>query len=248
MSEGNFVWYELFTSDAEAAKAFYAKVVGWTMTKAPVTHVDYTLINAGDRPVAGLMQVPQDGSMPPHWGGHIGVADVDATTAAVEAKGGRLVHGPEDIPDVGRFSVVADPQGAVFFLFRGNGGMPPRLGPQAPGQIGWHELHSSDWEAGFGFYAGLFGWEKGMDVDMGGMGTYQTYMAGDQGGGMFNDGQSPQPYWAFYFNVDDIDAAATRVTDAGGKILMGPHQVPGGSWILNAVDPQGALFSLVAPR
>lgn len=59
--------------------------------------------------------------------------------------------------------------------------------------------------------------------------------------------QIPVPVWQFYFNVPAIDAAAKRVTDNGGKILMGPMEVPGGSWIVQGMDPQGAHFALMAP-
>jgi predicted enzyme related to lactoylglutathione lyase len=102
----------------------------------------------------------------------------------------------------------------------------------------------------FPFYADTFGWGKGDAVELGPMGTYQLFTAGEQPiGGMFNKLPAmPAPYWLYYFNVGDIDAAGQRATDAGGRILHGPMQVPGGNWILQATDPQGGMFALTGPR
>jgi predicted enzyme related to lactoylglutathione lyase len=60
--------------------------------------------------------------------------------------------------------------------------------------------------------------------------------------------EAPRPFWLYYFNVDAIDAATTRVTDAGGKIINGPMAVPGDQWIVHGLDPQGAMFGLLAAK
>ena len=130
-----------------------------------------------------------------------------------------------------------------------NGPDQPVVPASTPGHIGWHELYTSDWKAAFDFYSGQFGWTNAGDFDMGPMGIYQTFTAGpESGGGIMNKpAQIPVPVWQFYFNVTGIDASARRVTDNGGKILMGPMEVPGGSWIVQCQDPQGAHFALMAP-
>lgn len=189
--------------------------------------------------------------MSPAWMGYIGVDDVDAAAAGVAEAGGAIHRPPEDIPDVGRFAVVADPQGAVFMLLHGATEGPP---PQAfkadvPGHIGWNELHTTDWESGLAFYSKLYGWRKADTMDMGPMGKYALFAdAGEAIGGMMNNPEVPRPAWLFYFNVDDIDAAEGRVRAHGGKVLHGPAEVPGGAWIVQAQDPQGAMFALVGPR
>jgi predicted enzyme related to lactoylglutathione lyase len=112
-------------------------------------------------------------------------------------------------------------------------------------------LHTTDWPAAFGFYAALFGWTKGEPFDMGPMGVYQLFATGDcPVGGMMNMTAEPKapPHWLYYFNVEAIDAAVARVAAAGGQVLNGPMQVPGGSWIVQGLDPQGAPFALVGPR
>ena len=250
MQQGDFIWYELCTADPAAAADFYAQVVGWTVKPSPLPGMDYRLACLGDRPVAGIMTLPPE-QMPPRpvWFGYIAVDDVDAKAAEIKAAGGAIHKPPMDIPTIGRFAVVADPQGAVFMLFKGMGEAPPPLAMMQTGSIGWHELHTSDWQKAWSFYAQEFGWTKDVAHDMGPMGTYQIFKASALPiGGMVTDGQSPHPYWLYYFVVDDIDAGLARVQAHGGTLLFGPQEVPGGAWIVNAQDPQGGVFALVGMR
>jgi uncharacterized protein len=251
-SANPFVWYDLMTTDAPSALAFYRAVTGWDTMAGPPDS-GYTVLTAGTVPIGGLMELPhaaRDAGARPGWMGYVGVGDVDAVAARVVQAGGVLHRAPEDILDIGRFAVVADPQGAAFTLFNGTGEAPAAAPPWAPGHIGWRELCAADWETAFAFYAALFGWTKGEAIDMGPMGIYQLFATGDaaMGGMMTRQDPSIRPFWLYYINVDDINAAATRVRDAGGQIRNGPHQVPGGSWIVQGVDPQGAVFAMVAPR
>jgi hypothetical protein len=201
--------------------------------------------------IAGLMPAPPDmQGAPPMWLGYIGVEDVDAYAAKMTAAGGSVKRPPEDIPNgVGRFAVVADPHGAAFYLFQSNAMQPPE-NPGAPGCIGWHELHAGDGEAAWSFYSGLFGWTKTEDMDMGPMGVYRMFATGGSavGGIMTRMPQTPVPFWLYYFNVEAIDAAVERVKEGGGQIVNGPMEVPGGLWIVQGIDPQGAMFALVAPK
>jgi predicted enzyme related to lactoylglutathione lyase len=204
--------------------------------------------------VAGLMRIPEAARAAgarPAWTGYIGVDDVDAYAARVKAAGGTIHHPCEDIPGVGRFAVVGDPQGAVFILFKGSTDEPPApLAPDAPGRVSWHELHAGDLDSAFAFYAGLFGWTKAEAVDMGPMGVYQTFATGGApvGGMMTRTPQTPMPFWLYYFNVEAVDAAIARVNAGGGRVVNGPHQVPGGSWIAQCFDPQGAMFAIVGTK
>ncbi|HUI20259.1 MAG TPA: VOC family protein [Methylocella sp.] len=251
-SAGKFVWYDVMTSDPKAAESFYCKVIGWEAKDAGMTNHPYTLFSARPVMIGGLMPIPDEVramGIPPHWTGYIGVDDVDAYAARVKEAGGAIHRAPEDIPGVGRFAVAADPHGAVFNLFKGMGGQGPQpVEPGTPGHVGWHELHAGDGESAFAFYSGLFGWTKGEAIQMGEMGVYQVFKIDDtQAGGMMTKmPQTPQPFWLYYFNVDAIDAAAARVRDGGGQIIHGPMQVPGGAWIVQCLDPQGAMFAMVA--
>jgi predicted enzyme related to lactoylglutathione lyase len=252
MSNARFVWYELMTADAADAAAFYENVVGWTSRDAGMEGQPYTLMLVGEAQVAGVMNTPKElqaiGAKPT-WSGYIGVDDVDAMAARVLQAEGKILRPGTDIPDIGRFAVVADPQGSSFLLFKPSRDEPPlRPAPGSPGTVGWHELHAVEWKGAFEFYSTLFGWTKGEAIDMGPMGVYQLFeIDGVPSGGMMTKPpEAPAPGWRYYINVDRIRAAAARVAQFGGQVVMGPHQVPGGSWIVQGVDPQGAEFALVS--
>jgi len=253
---GKFVWYELMTTDQEAAEAFYRAVVGWKTADAGQPDMRYTILSAGERGVAGLMALPAEACAAgarPGWIGYVGVADVDAAAARLTGAGGLIHRPPADIPNVGRFAVVADPGGAVFALFtpRASEQEPAPVAPNTPGHVGWHELYAADGEEkAFAFYAGQFGWTTADKLDMGPTGTYRIFATGGAplGGMMNKPAEMPGSAWQYYFNVAGIDAAIERITANDGQVLMGPHEVPGGSWIVQGTDPQGAMFALVAPN
>lgn len=252
-AHGKFVWYELMTTDTKAAEEFYDDVVGWTSEDSGMPGAGYTLFKTdGDLRVAGLMTMPEGAlkmNAPPAWLGYIGVDDVDASAKQLKELGGTVHREPDDIPNIGRFAVVTDPHGAVFALFKGNGEM-PELAQNANGNVGWHELMAGDLAVEFPFYQKMFGWGKEEAMDMGEMGVYQIFSHGGAqiGGMMTKPAEIPSPYWGYYFNVAALDAAVERATSRGAKIIMGPMEVPGGAWVINGVDPQGAHFSLVSPK
>ena len=252
MSTPRFVWYELMTSDADAAASFYADVVGWKAEDSGMPGVSYKLLKVGQARTAGLMQMPAELAainLPPSWRGYVMVDDVDASVARLLQLGGKVLRPADDIPGVGRFAPVTDPQGAAFVLFKPMPAEPPVLPPAGtPGTIGWHELHAMDEPTAFDFYAAMFGWTKAEGLDMGPMGTYQLFEIDGvpSGGVMTKVPEAPAPGWLYYFHVDAIDAAAQRVARLGGTVTMGPMEVPGGDWVLNGRDPQGAPFALTS--
>ena len=251
-SHGNFVWYELMTTDSKAAESFYRNVIGWSASDAGMPGTNYTILSAGETKVAGLMTLPPEARKAgarPAWIGYILADDVDEYAGRVQQAGGSVYRAPSDIPGVGRFSVAADPYGAAFALFKPTAGEEQkRHAPSTPGSIGWHELQAGDGPGAFAFYSGLFGWTKADALDMGPRGVYQMFATGGApiGGIMTKFDEFPAPMWLYYFNVDGIDAAIERVKDNGGQVLMGPQDVPGGSWIVQCLDPQGAMFAAVS--
>ena len=147
--------------------------------------------------------------------------DADAAAERIKQLGGAVYAPPTDLPDICRFAVVADPQMATLALVKGVN--PARRSP--PGRArrgGWagHESLAADWEKAFAFYGELFGWQKA-DSHFGVMGTYQGFSAGGETiGGMFTKPATlPLPFWLYYFNIDDVQAAAKRVEAGGGQIL-----------------------------
>ncbi len=250
---GKFCWYELITPDVPAAARFYGSVIGWSTRDSGMPSMNYTLAYAGESQIAGLMETPAEAKgMPPLWMGYIFTDKIEETLKDITANGGKIHRQPQDIPGVGRFAIAADPHGAVFSLFTTDDEGPEQPGMMTPGHVGWHELMAGKLDEAWAFYEKTFGWTKDMAVDMSenDMGVYQTFgvRGGDMIGGMMtNPPVSPAPpFWGYYFVVEGLDAAAKRVTDGGGKVVMGPMEVPGGAWIVNCTDPQGAFFSLVA--
>jgi predicted enzyme related to lactoylglutathione lyase len=256
---GRFVWYELMTTDPAAAQAFYTDVVGWGTAPFEGAPIPYTMWMKGETPVGGVFEIPAEsgeGSIPPHWMGHVGVPDVDGTAERVKELGGRVIMGPDDVPNVGRFVVFADPQGAVIAAFKGLQEMSTEDANPQPGDVSWHELATTDHEGAFDFYSDLFGWEKQQAMDMGEAGVYQMYGRGDRMlGGMYNKSaglpdpdklkaEPGPPAWLYYFRVGDLDVAVRKVKAKGGKIVVEPMEVPGGSRIAVGFDPQGAAFGL----
>lgn len=246
----DFVWYDVMTTDITAAAAFYADVVGWTTKDSGMPGDPYLLLLDGETMVGGIMKAPE--GVPPGWMGYVGVPDIHAKLEALVAAGGTVHRPATDIPGVGRFAVVADPDGAGFMLFQPIDGREaaPKVAPMQPRRVGWHELHAGSLDRAWPFYAGLFGWTKGEGHDMGGF-VYQTFATGDAGtnGGMMTKMPStPVPHWAYYIAVPDFDAAVARAERGGATLLMQPMQVPGGTWICPAKDPQGAHFHLIGER
>ncbi len=265
---GDFVWYELITPDPDAAQAFYAPLLGWTVRDAGMPGMDYRLAATAESDVAGLMRTPPGAPIPPAWLGYVGVDDVDAMVAAFRADGGTVHMPPDEIPGVGRFAFVADPQGASLYVMKPT---PPAGRPDAeslsfsydrprPGHCAWNELATRDPEAALQFYGRHFGWVHGGEMDMGALGAYRFLrhagrapegsppMQGILGAVMRCPPEMPRPAWTFYFRVPDIDAAVAHVGAHGGTVTVPPMEIPGGEFSMNAVDPQGAPFGLVGAR
>ncbi len=254
---GDFIWYELMTSDAKAAAVFYGKVVGWIANDADMPGMDYRMFAmAGEEAVAGLMALTPEmgsGGAMPGWFGYVGVDDVDKMVASITDGGGAMHVEPQDIPGVGRFAMVADPQGASFYVMRSASDKAslsfasdmPRVGHCA-----WNELSTSDQPAAHHFYGQRFGWVQDGDMDMGPLGKYDFLRHGDGmiGAIMPKIPEMPVSAWTYYFRVADIDAAQEAIEMNGGSITQPPIEIPGGDLSLCAIDPQGASFGLVGAR
>jgi uncharacterized protein len=252
-SHGRFVWYELTTTDMQAANAFYTAVVGWGTRDASMAGLPYTVFTAGNASVSGMMELPKDARKTgerPMWIGYICVDDVDAAADRIERLGGAVHVPPQDILYVSRFSVVSDPQMATFALFKWQSpGNEQPINLRTRGHVGWHELLAHDWEKAWAIYSELFGWQKA-EANVGAMGAYQQFSAGGQtiGGMMTKPPTVPVSCWLYYFNVGDIDAAVKRVKAGGGQVLRGPIEVLDSNWIVQCADPQGAIFALAGHR
>jgi predicted enzyme related to lactoylglutathione lyase len=252
-SQGRFAWYELSTTDVPRAKAFYLNVMGWGAQDTSVPGRAYTLFTAGNASVSGMMELTDEARKlggKPSWLGYVAVDDVDDIADRIRCLGGIVHVPPTDVANISRYSILTDPQTARLGLitWRKPGQEQPAE-MDAQGHVSWHELLAADWEKALAFYGELFGWQKA-NANIGEMGTYQLFSGGGQtiGGMLTKPPTIAGPFWLYYFNIDDIDAAAQRVKAGGGQILDGPLEVPGGSWIVQCTDPQGAIFGLEGKR
>lgn len=254
--QGSWVWYELMSPDPEGSRTFYEAVVGWTMTTGHGENNDYGFITAPDGAMVGrLLRLGQDMASHgarPCWLGYVGVDQVDASLVAIEAAGGKVLMPATDIAMAGRVAMVADPGGAPFYVITPT---PPPGGGQSTafsampqlGHCGWNELLAGDAARATQFYTDRFGWTLPDAMDMEPMGKYQfiAHNGTTVGAIMGKPDAAPAPTWCHYFWVDSIAAAKGRIEGSGGQVVNGPHEVPGPLWIVQGVDPQGTLFSLV---
>ncbi|HEX3347123.1 MAG TPA: VOC family protein [Acetobacteraceae bacterium] len=249
MSASRFVWYELLTRDVDAATAFYGPLLGWQAQDFPGGEGRYVTVSVDGRGVGGVMALPE-GMSKPFWLGYIGTSDIGGSVRRFTDAGGVVHREPWEIPGVGQLALVADPQGAGIAFFQSAENRTSEAFDQnRPGHGNWHELHTTDPEAAAQFYAGQFGWTLGAAMPMGAMGTYQIFEAdGTQLGGIMRAQGPMPPMWAYYyFGVPSSRAAAARIAESGGTVLNGPQEVPGGAMIVQARDPQGAMFAVVGP-
>ena len=250
---GRPVWYELMTTDTAAAETFYKKVIGWTAAPFDASPMPYTIFKrSGEAQVAGLMPRPEGMNMPPFWAMYVGVPKLEEAVAHITRLGGGALSEVIEVPTVGRLQMMRDPQGAAFYIIQPSS---PEGRPETAPEVGeasWHELMTTDAPAAMKFYSEVFGWRPSEAMDMGALGKYQMFdRPHGMIGGMMNrppEMANVPPFWAIYFLVPEINAAAERVKANGGRILQGPMEVPGGDWIVNAEDPQGAAFALHAKK
>lgn len=253
---GDFIWYELMTPDAEAAKTFYDAVVGWDFGESSAEYNGYRMINTRDGSFAGgvlpITPEMQEHGARPTWLGYLYVSDVDSKVGSIETAGGKTYMAPTDIPNVGRIAMVTDPQGAPFYVMKpipptGRENEPSTVfSPDKPGRCAWNELSTSDPVAARRFYEEQFGWTTDNFMPMGEHGEYRfiDHHGLTLGAIAGNMGEQP-PHWRFYFRVPFVSEAKEAVEAKGGKVLMGPMEVPGGDHIVIGMDPQGAEFALV---
>lgn len=250
---GHFVWYELLTTDVAAASRFYGSVMRWGTRDASTPGLTYSLLTAEQVPVSGVMDLPPEGrkqGATPRWIGYVAVEDVDACVAQVKRLGGVVFVPPND-SNIGRISVLADPQAATLAVVSGLRYGETRLAQLSQsGRVGWHELLAVDAAESLVFYRELFGWEAAAARTGGPVESYRMFAVGGQPlGGMFNKLPSvPAPFWLYYFNVGDLDEAMARVRSGGGEVFQGPIELPDGGWMARCIDPQQAMFALQGPR
>jgi predicted enzyme related to lactoylglutathione lyase len=259
---GSFIWYELMTSNANAAARFYGAVVGWQIAGTPdpqAAGMDYRLIGRDDGGSAGgVMQLAPDmlaRGARPSWVAYLHVPHVDKAVQDITADGGQLLM-PKMVLPVGEIAMVADPMGAPFYVMSP---VPPPDKPDAtsdvfsvdrPQHVRWNELRTPDLARAQAFYTRHFGFQCNESMAMGP--EHGDYLFIDHeglrvGGMMRSADPAALSGWTFYIGVPCALTAKRAIEAHGGSIVMDLHQVPGGDWVLIATDPQGARFGVVGP-
>ena len=242
-----FVWLDLMSTNPMGAMAFYAEVLGHAVRDIDMGSFTYHQLAASGKDIGGIVPFDAEHGWPSHWVPYIEVADVDALCEQAKALGGSVSVPPFDIPGVGRTAVVNDPAGAIFspIAFVGDG-MPASEGEPEPGQVSWMELSTTDLDGAAAFYAQLLGWTT-TDMDMGAMGPYKVFRAGELsvGGAMTKPEGSPgRSAWLTYFVSPDVDGAVAKAKERGATLLAEPFDVPDIGRMALLIDPWGAAFAV----
>ncbi|MDE2973299.1 MAG: VOC family protein [Gemmatimonadota bacterium] len=243
---GRFSWHELMTPDPDSARDFYSAITGWSTGTWDAGGKPYEMWMNGDMPVGGLMDLPAP-EVPPCWLAYVSTPGLDGTLAKVRDRGGSVLK-EMAVPQVGRFAVLADPQGGVIAAIEPEGDAAGHDGPPELGEFSWHELATGDADAAWAFYSDVFGWRAADRMDMGETGFYQMFGLGAHPlGGIFNGPPEMRAIgWLLYVRVPDVHAAVKTVADLGGRVLNGPMEVPDGDVIAQCTDPQGVAFAVHA--
>lgn len=244
-TQGKFVWHELATQDPEAALKFYGELFGWTYKTGEMGPMKYHEIMVQGRPIGGITGI-MGPARPAAWSGYVTVDDVDAAVQRALRNGGKVLTPAMDIPDTGRFAVLADPTGAALAPFSYPKAAPDKSDlAYQPGTFGWNELMTDDTAAAGRFYGEVYGWSLRAQ-DMGPMGTYHLFQheGKDVAGMMTRPPEAPVSFWMYYVLTEDTKASLQKAVALGAKACMEPMDVPGVGRIAAFNDPTGAMIAL----
>jgi predicted enzyme related to lactoylglutathione lyase len=242
-THGRFVWHDLTTPSMAGAQEFYGKLLGWTFKSVETGpgQPAYALIQLGDRQIGGITETPAGSHFPPYWLGYVSVSDVDATADAAQAAGGRVAMGPAEIPHVGRFALLEDPQGGAVIAFKAVQG--DVEAPERPGlgEFCWDRLNSTTPDASAAFYTRVFGWSAEAVPGS----TNRMFRHGDLPTASLATMPFEGPaHWLTYLNVADLNESRARAEWLGAEILVDQLDVPGVGTLAIVRDPQRAVFCL----
>jgi len=254
---GTFSWPELATTDQTGAVAFYRALFGWDVDDMPMGPGDrYSIFKLRGLDVsAGYTMRPDELKMglPPHWNAYVTVANVDEAAQRAQELGAKVLAPPFDVFGAGRMAVLQDPTGAVFQLWQAARSVGAKLLAE-PGALCWTELTTSDTDAAEKFYTAMFGWTPKHAAPGSPMPYTEFTVTGETNPSI---GMMPKPphlpphvpsFWLPYFQVTDVDATAAKATSLGGQIHFGPQDIPDAGRFVVLADPQGAAFSVFAPK
>ncbi len=244
---GTPCWVDLQVDDPDAAATFYTALFNWDVAPGDDAMGGYRMCTIGGRAVAGLSPKPPGmETMPSTWNTYLACDDADASAAQIEAAGGQVIMGPENVGPFGRMFFAVDPGGAAFGGWQAGEHAGAGLVNEA-GALVWEDCWTPDLEAAKAFYAKVFGYTyEELPGDM----TYEMFKLADRGiGGIALIG-ADQPaempaYWNVYFSVPDTDAAVLTASDAGAQVVMPAEDTPYGRMAI-VQGPHHEQFTLIA--
>lgn len=251
---GDPIWVDLFTTDADRAIAFYGDVFDWTAERAP-EFGNYITFRKDGKVVAGGME--NDGSTdgPDQWTVYLASTDAKATADQAAAHGGFVVLPVQDVGDLGRFAILGDAGGAGVGIwepgtmggFEARGNVADGRWSDHIGAPSWFELHTPAYDTSLEFYRDVFGWQDPFTIADTPEFRYTTIHSTSPMLGGVIDTTPHEPgspaYWTVYFGVDDVDAAAAKIVDLGGSIVVPAADTPYGR-LAAVTDPGGVRFSI----
>ena len=239
--QGEFCWAELTTSDGNGAKHFYTSMFGWAADEVPMAPGEppYVMLRKDGKDAAALYE---NKKLPPHWASYVAVKSADEIAKKAKSLGGKVVAEPFDVMDVGRMAVIQDPQSATFCIWQAGRHIGAKVVGE-PNTMCWNELMTEDIESARKFYSALFGWKPKISPG------YTEMLVGDTAtGGMMQiteEMKGMPSHWWPYFAVADCDASTKKVQSLGGKLHMGPQDIPDTGRFAVLEDPQGAWFNII---
>lgn len=260
---GRPIWYELMTPDPGAVAAFYRATLGWEIPAeghSMPNGAEYREITRTDGGHAGGV-LTLTAPMAAHgvtsaWFPYFHAEDVDEAVSAAERAGAAVFMPPWSLDGVGRMAMLADPQGASFYLMDPTpppdnpSAMSDAFDPAKPGHCRWNELNTPDAAGAWRFYGALFDWRRGTSMPMGELGDYQLIGLDGVDIGAVNPAvpAGRGAYWLPVFGVVDIERAKAAVVAHGGSITEDLQEVPGGELVLTATDPGGAVIGFIGRK
>lgn len=243
---GTFCWPELSTPDQKNAVAFYRELFGWDVNDQPIGPTEtYSMFKVRGLDVAAAYSMrPEErqSGAPPHWNAYVSVANADEAVKRAQQLGAKVLAPAFDVMDAGRMAVLQDPTGAVISVWQPGRHVGAKI-LREPGALGWTELMTRDTATAEKFYTQLFGWKAKVSPEY----TEFSVGATPDAGMMKIDEKwgSVPPHWMPYFQVDDCDGRAAKAKQLGGRVNVGPNDIPNVGRFATLSDPQGATFAII---
>jgi predicted enzyme related to lactoylglutathione lyase len=243
---GKFVWFDLVTDQIDASRRFYADLFGWDIGQVGSAPERYSVVTHNGRRIGGMLQrqPPRGASAGARWIGLISVPNVIQATQYTQARGGKVLVGPVELPQRGAHALLRDPQGAVFGVLRSSSGDAPDI-PLENGMFVWVDLLARDPDAAAQFYRGLAGYS----LDRASMGNVEQILltAGQytRAGIVHLPPSVDRPGWLPFVHVDDVLGTIGRVVITGGRVLLSPRPELLGGQVAVIEDPRGGVLGVV---